>query len=315
MKLIIKALFFLVFLTSNVMASATTLKQIDNIQNSTGGSSLAVPSAGATLVTDTSTVTLTNKTISGASNTITNIAASSITSGILSVSNGGTGLSSVTTNGIPFGNATSALGVTAAGSQYQTLQAGSGGVPQFLALQLNQSAAVSGVLPVANGGTGQSSLTAHDVLIGNGTSGIVQVSPSTAGFVLTSNGTSSDPSFQAISSATPSLNGGSGTPQSVTAAGGVSLTSISYNNLAWVVGSPGAVTVTATPSVTACTADGQKLTIIGTDNTKTVHLQDQANLASSGLSMNGDVTLAKDQSISFHCDITQTLWVEDNRRN
>lgn len=52
-------------------------------------------------------------------------------------------------------------------------------------------------IAVNHGGTGQTSLTAHDVLVGNGTSGITQISPSTAGFVLTSNGTSADPTFQA----------------------------------------------------------------------------------------------------------------------
>ncbi len=55
-------------------------------------------------------------------------------------------------------------------------------------------------IDVAHGGTGQTTLTAHDVLVGNGASPITQVSPSTAGFVLTSNGVSADPSFQASSS-------------------------------------------------------------------------------------------------------------------
>jgi hypothetical protein len=53
-------------------------------------------------------------------------------------------------------------------------------------------------ITVANGGTGATTLTAHDVLIGNGTGTITQVSPSTSGKVLTSNGTGSDPSFQVI---------------------------------------------------------------------------------------------------------------------
>jgi hypothetical protein len=53
-----------------------------------------------------------------------------------------------------------------------------------------------GPLAVANGGTGAATLAAHDVLIGEGTSPIAAVSPSTSGFVLTSNGTGSDPSFQ-----------------------------------------------------------------------------------------------------------------------
>lgn len=49
---------------------------------------------------------------------------------------------------------------------------------------------VSGTLPVTNGGTGLATLTANNVLIGNGTSAVTSVAPSTAGNVLTSNGTS-----------------------------------------------------------------------------------------------------------------------------
>ncbi len=56
---------------------------------------------------------------------------------------------------------------------------------------------VVGVLRVVNGGTGRASLTAHDVLIGNGTTAVTLLSPSTAGFLLTSNGVSADPTFQA----------------------------------------------------------------------------------------------------------------------
>ncbi len=44
-------------------------------------------------------------------------------------------------------------------------------------------------LTVADGGTGRSTLTANAVLIGNGTSGINSVAPSTTGNILTSNGT------------------------------------------------------------------------------------------------------------------------------
>jgi hypothetical protein len=45
------------------------------------------------------------------------------------------------------------------------------------------------VLSPASGGTGQSSLTANNVIIGNGTSGVQFVAPGTAGNFLTSNGT------------------------------------------------------------------------------------------------------------------------------
>jgi len=52
----------------------------------------------------------------------------------------------------------------------------------------NLGSNVTGTLPVANGGTGQTSLTANNVLLGNGTSGVQAVAPSTSGNVLTSNG-------------------------------------------------------------------------------------------------------------------------------
>ena len=44
-------------------------------------------------------------------------------------------------------------------------------------------------LPVASGGTGRSTLTANNVVLGNGTSGVNFVAPSTAGNLLVSNGT------------------------------------------------------------------------------------------------------------------------------
>jgi hypothetical protein len=48
---------------------------------------------------------------------------------------------------------------------------------------------VTGTLPVANGGTGAATLTANNVLLGNGTSALQVVAPGTTGNVLTSDGT------------------------------------------------------------------------------------------------------------------------------
>ena len=48
---------------------------------------------------------------------------------------------------------------------------------------------VTGILPVANGGTGTTTLTANNVLVGNGTSALQSVAPGTNGNVLTSDGT------------------------------------------------------------------------------------------------------------------------------
>ena len=50
------------------------------------------------------------------------------------------------------------------------------------------TSAITGTLPVANGGTGATTHTANAVLIGSGTSAITSVSPSTSGNVLVSNG-------------------------------------------------------------------------------------------------------------------------------
>ncbi len=54
-----------------------------------------------------------------------------------------------------------------------------------------------GTLTVAEGGTGQTTLAANGVLVGNTTSGINVTAAGNAGEVLTSNGAGSDPTFQA----------------------------------------------------------------------------------------------------------------------
>lgn len=112
------------------------------------------------------------------------------------------GSTDAVTGDLPFsnlaqGSALSVLGVTgnstadnasiAAGSDHQVLRR-SGTSVAFGAVALNQSNAITGTLPVGNGGTGGTSFTANNVLLGNGTSAFQVVSPSTSGNVLTSNG-------------------------------------------------------------------------------------------------------------------------------
>ena len=57
-------------------------------------------------------------------------------------------------------------------------------------------------LPVANGGTGATSLTANNVLLGNGTSAFQVVAPGASGNVLTSNGTTWQSTTPAATGAT-----------------------------------------------------------------------------------------------------------------
>jgi len=61
---------------------------------------------------------------------------------------------------------------------------------------------VKGTLPVANGGTSLATLTANNVILGNGTSSPLFVAPSTSGNVLTSNGTTWASTAQAASGIT-----------------------------------------------------------------------------------------------------------------
>ena len=77
-------------------------------------------------------------------------------SGTLPVGNGGTGAASLTNNGILVGSGSLPVS-TVTGSQYQVLTASAGGTPNFGSLNLAQSAAVTGILPRANGGTGVNS--------------------------------------------------------------------------------------------------------------------------------------------------------------
>lgn len=78
---------------------------------------------------------------------------------------------------------------------------------------------------VAQGGTGATTLTANNVLLGNGTSAVQFVAPGTSGNVLTSNGTTwtsaapsfgSGPAFAASSSTTQSFGSGTWTKLSFT---------------------------------------------------------------------------------------------------
>ncbi|HYC65644.1 MAG TPA: hypothetical protein VEC14_13000 [Reyranellaceae bacterium] len=68
-------------------------------------------------------------------------------------------LSSCTDNGVVLGNATDVLQCTAAGDTYQVFRVpGAGGAPAFGSLDLSQSAAVTGTLPLSRGGTGVTAL-------------------------------------------------------------------------------------------------------------------------------------------------------------
>lgn len=151
-------------------------------------------------------------------------------SGILPVANGGTGLASGTSGGVLAYTASGTLASSAAltasalvlgggagavptvlgslGTTTTVLHGNAAGAPTFGAVSL--TADVSGVAPVANGGTGQSTLTNHSVLIGASTAAISQTGVGATGTVLAGN-TAADPTFQTVSVVLDNISSTQGT--------------------------------------------------------------------------------------------------------
>jgi trimeric autotransporter adhesin len=163
---------------------------------STYGSASAVPVIAFNAQGQATSVTNTAIAISG----------SQITSGTVAIANGGTGASDAATAltnlgaypaSNPAGYTTNVGTVTSVGGtgtvNGMTL---TGSVTTSGSLTLggtlsgvDLTSQVTGTLPVANGGTGATTLTSNNVLLGNGTGALQVVAPSTAGNVLVSNGT------------------------------------------------------------------------------------------------------------------------------
>lgn len=195
-------------------------------QNSTA----TFPTSGV-VVTEAATETLTNKTISGSSNTLTVLAGSQL-SGQTPIANGGTGaatkaagfdaLSPLTTAGdLIYGGASGTGTRLAIGSATQVVHGGAS-APTYSAVSL--TADVSGILPIANGGTNGataasgfdnlSPMTAAGDLIYGGTSGTrTRLAPGTSVQLLHSGTT---PTWSAVSltadvtGTLPIGNGGTG---------------------------------------------------------------------------------------------------------
>jgi len=75
--------------------------------------------------------------------------------GTLAVGSGGSGATSFTNNGVLLGSGALPLSATSAGAADTVLRVpGAGGAPAFGAIDLTKSAAVTGILPLANGGVG-----------------------------------------------------------------------------------------------------------------------------------------------------------------
>ena len=137
--------------------------------------------------------------LTAASSTPIAIAASQITSGTLPVAQGGTGIASYTIGDLIYASGTTTLSTLAdVATGNALLSGGVGGAPSWG--KVNLTSAISGTLPVANGGTGQSiALTQYGVIYGASTTAMGVTAAGATGQVLVGN-TSAAPSWSTLSS-------------------------------------------------------------------------------------------------------------------
>ena len=86
--------------------------------------------------------------------------------GILPVPNGGSGAATFTDHGVLLGSAAGPFTATAVGATGTVLKGNTGADPTYGAVDL--AADVTGILPVANGGTGLATITDHGIMLGSG---------------------------------------------------------------------------------------------------------------------------------------------------
>jgi hypothetical protein len=108
----------------------------------TGATNVTFPTTG-TLSTLAGSETLTNKTINGSNNTVTNISLTTGVTGTLPVANGGTGLTAGTSGGVPYYSATGTLASSGALTANQVLLGGGAGAAPTATNLLGTAAAVT----------------------------------------------------------------------------------------------------------------------------------------------------------------------------
>jgi hypothetical protein len=176
---------------------------------------------------------------------------------ITPVANGGTGVTTSTGTGSVVLSDSPTLVTPALGTPSSGTLTNATGLPIV--------AGTTGTLSVDRGGTGATSLTANNVILGNGTSAVQVVAPSSSGNVLTSNGTtwqSTAPSVTTTNTAT--LTNKRITPRIVSITDAATITPTGDTADQYVVTALAQPATIATPSGTP--TDGQKLTIRIEDN-------------------------------------------------
>jgi hypothetical protein len=105
------------------------------------------------------------------------------------------------------------------------------------------------------------------------------------------------------------VTGSWASPTLIAAGAQIPATAGAKRELMYVQGNGAAIT-TGTPFIAAGTVDGAELTLIGTDNTKTVTTADGNG---TGTKQNGGVTLPAYGSITYRFNLANSVWIETGR--
>lgn len=149
-----------------------------------GGTGVTTSTGSGNNVLSTSPTLVTPALGTPSAAVLTNATGLPLTTGVtgtLPVANGGTGVTTSTGSGNNVLSTSPVLVTPQLGTPASGILTNATGLPL--------TTGITGTLAVGNGGTGATSLTANNVILGNGTSAVQVVAPSTSGNVLTSNGT------------------------------------------------------------------------------------------------------------------------------